>query len=110
MNEYRGTPDQIERDFQNCCSEHEKCSEDLMKIANAIQALHKLHPHQYVSRIEDMEDSLKAKCAQIKKQRALIQKLLFKADVETKDFGCQNTADYKNSETQVFVQTSNFGQ
>ena len=38
-----------------------------MKIASAITALHRMRPEAYVGRVQDMEDALKEKCAQIKK-------------------------------------------
>ena len=58
MSEYRTTPQQIERDFKSCCSEHDRCSEDLQKIAGAITALHRMRPEAYVGRVQDMEDAL----------------------------------------------------
>ena len=66
------SPSQLESDFLNCCSEHEKCSSDLAKIATLISDLHKLRPAQYVDRVAHMESSLQEKCHQIKKQRSII--------------------------------------
>ena len=75
--EYAGiTPEALERNFKDCCSEHDRCSEDLMKIADAINALYKMKPEQFVGQVSDMELSLKKKCAEIKKQRTIIHKLL----------------------------------
>lgn len=87
--EYAGiTPETLEKGFKDCCSEYDRCSEDLMKIAEAINTLYKLQPEQYVSRVNDMELALKKKCAEIKKQRAIIHKLLSQASVETRENGC----------------------
>ena len=47
-----------------------------MKIADAINALYKMKPEQFVGQVSDMELSLKKKCAEIKKQRTIIHKLL----------------------------------
>ena len=66
--EYAGvTHDSLEKNFKDCCSEHDKCSEDLMKIADAITALYKMKPEQHVGRVQDMEMALQRKCAEIKK-------------------------------------------
>lgn len=66
--EYAGiTPEALERNFKDCCSEHDRCSEDLMKIAEAINALYKMKPEQFVGQVSDMELALKKKCAEIKK-------------------------------------------
>lgn len=47
-----------------------------MRIAEAINALYKMKPEQFAGRVSDMELSLKKKCAEIKKQRSIIHKLL----------------------------------
>jgi hypothetical protein len=98
--EYAGiTPEILERNFKDCCSEHERCSEDLMKIADAITALYRMKPDQFAGRVQDMELALQRKCAEIKKQRSIIHRLLSQAAVETRENGCQNVALTKNSET-----------
>jgi hypothetical protein len=98
--EYAGiTPEILERNFKDCCSEHDRCSDDLMKIADAITALYRMKPDQFAGRVQDMELSLQRKCAEIKKQRAIIHRLLSQAAVETRENGCQNAAPTKNSET-----------
>ena len=75
--EYAGiTPETLERNFKDCCSEYDRCSEDLMAIADAITALYRMKPDQYVGKVADMEHALKKKCAEIRKQRAIIHKLL----------------------------------
>jgi ppGpp synthetase/RelA/SpoT-type nucleotidyltranferase len=75
--DYAGiNPESLEKGFKDCCSEYDRCSEDLMKIADAINALYRMKPEQYVGKVSDLEHSLKKKCQEIKKQRAIIHKLL----------------------------------
>ena len=92
--------DKLEKQLKNCCSEHEKCSDDLAKLAKGIEELHKLRPAQFVDRVADMEFALQEKCHEIKKSRAMITQLLSQAACETKDMQTQMEATpTKNSET-----------
>ena len=88
----------LESEFVNCCSEHEKCSQDLKKIANAIQQLQLMRPHHYVDRVASMENALQDKCYELKKQRAIVGQLLTQAtsQVETCDAGVQHQQSYRN--------------
>lgn len=73
-NEY--SEEALQRNFQNCCSEHVKCSADLEKLAEGIEQLHKMRPAKFADQVADMEYSLQQKCAEIKKQRSMISQLL----------------------------------
>jgi hypothetical protein len=99
------SPAQLESSFQHCCSEHQKCSQDLQKIATAIQDLYRLRPAQYVDRVAGMEQALQEKCREIRKQRAIIGQLLAQAvaGTETRDAQVQQQPEvgHKHAQTQV---------
>ena len=82
------SPEKLEKQLQNCCTEHEKCSQDLKKLATGIEELYKMRPAQYADRVSEMEMALEDKCHEIKKSRELISQLLSQAACETRD---QNT-------------------
>jgi hypothetical protein len=104
------SPDKLEAQLKNCCSEHKKCSDDLNKLAEGIEELARLRPAQLADRVGDMEKALVQKCHQIKESRALITQLISQAATETKDMQTQMEFVTKNAETQIITNNANFGQ
>ena len=56
MTEY--SPEKLEAQLKNCCSEHKKCSEDLARLADCINELARMKPGQYAERVAGMEVAL----------------------------------------------------
>ena len=52
------SPEKLEAQLKNCCSEHKKCSEDLARLADCINELARMRPAQYVERVAGMEVAL----------------------------------------------------
>jgi hypothetical protein len=100
--------ERLHSEFEHCCKEHEKCSGDLAKIAHGIEDLARLKPTQYIRRVSDMENALESKCHQLKEQRGMIHQLLTQSAAVTRDNGTQMQLITKNSETQIYIENSNF--
>ena len=69
-------PEKLEEQLKNCCSEHDKCSDDLKTIATGIEELYALKPSKLADGVAGMEKSLQEKCHAIKESRAIITQLL----------------------------------
>lgn len=65
-------PAKLDKQLKNCCSEHDKCSDDLKAIAKGIEDLYSLKPAKIADGVAGMEKSLQEKCHQIKESRAII--------------------------------------
>jgi len=51
-------PLKLEQQLQNCCNEHDKCSDDLKNIAKGIEDLYAMKPAKLADGVAAMESSL----------------------------------------------------
>lgn len=92
-------PSKLEEQLQNCCNEHDKCSDDLKSIAKGIEDLYALKPAKLADGVAAMESSLQEKCHKIKESRAIISQLLTQSTVAMANAETQMTMETRNAET-----------
>ena len=91
----------LQKDFDNCCSEIEPCSDGLKKLADTIEDLCKQQPTQFVDKVQIMEIAIKHKCEEIKRQKNIVKQLMSKSFKDTKDFSSQTILEYATKENQT---------
>ena len=67
------TDEKLSKGFDDCCSSIKPCSEKIAQIAVGIEELYSLNPNQIVGNVVEMEESIQKKCAELKKQKGMVE-------------------------------------